>query len=134
MSERRKYVKRADQKIHAVRLDLDTDGFTYRKWGAEQRCKRGDWLVSNPADPGHVDTYTVDGATFARTYRHVGGGAYVKITPIWAERADAAGDVKTSEGATHYERGDYLVFNQEDGGDPYAISKDKFERMYEPAS
>ena len=57
----------------------------------------------------------------------------MKTTPIWAERADAAGDVKTKEGATHYESGDYLVFNQEDGGDAYAISKAAFERMYEPA-
>jgi len=67
MSERQKYVKRADQKVHAVRLDLDTDGFTYRKWGAEQRCKRGDWLVDNGGE-----VYTVDGDSFARTYRHVG--------------------------------------------------------------
>ena len=129
MSGRQKYVKRLDQKVLAVRLDLETDGFTYRKWGAEQRCKRGDWLVDNDGD-----VYTVDGDTFARTYRHVGDAAYVKTTPIWAERADAAGDVKTKEGgATHYERGDYLVFNQEDGGDAYAISKAAFERMYEPA-
>jgi hypothetical protein len=128
MSERQKYVKRPDQKVHAVRLDLETDGFTYRKWGAEQRCKRGDWLVDNGGD-----AYTVDGATFARTYRHVGDGAYVKTTPIWAERAGAAGDVKTQEGSTHYEPGDYLVFNQEDGGDAYAVAKDKFEAMYERA-
>jgi hypothetical protein len=128
MSERQKYVKRADQKVHAVRLDLETDGFTYRKWGAEQRCKRGDWLVDNDGD-----VYTVDGETFARTYRHVGDGAYVKTTPIWAERAGTAGNVTTKEGGTHYERGDYLVFNQEDGGDAYAISKDRFETMYEPA-
>jgi hypothetical protein len=128
MSERQKYVKRPDQKVHAVRLDLETDGFTYRKWGAEQRCKRGDWLVNNDGD-----AYTVDGDTFARTYRHVGDGAYVKTTPVWAERADASGDVKTKEGSTHYERGDYLVFNQEDGGDPYAVTKARFEAMYERA-
>jgi hypothetical protein len=129
MSERRKYKKRPDQTVHAVRLDLETDGFTYRKWGADQRCKRGDWLVDNDGD-----VYTVDADSFARTYRHVGDAAYVKTTPVWAERADAAGDVTTKEGATHYERGDYLVFNQEDGGDAYAVAKADFERMYEPAS
>jgi hypothetical protein len=129
MSERQKYVKRADQKVHAVRLDLDTDGFTYRKWGAEQRCKRGDWLVDNGGE-----VYTVDGDSFARTYRHVGDAAYVKTTPVWAERAAASGDVATKEGTTHYERGDYLVFNEADGGDPYAIARERFEAMYEPAS
>lgn len=128
MSERRKYMKRPDQKVHAVRLDLETDGFTYRKWGAEQRCKRGDWLVNNGGD-----VYTVDGESFARTYRHAGDGAYIKCTPIWAERAAAAGGVKTKEGTTRYEPGDYLVFNQEDGGDAYAIAKERFETMYEPA-
>ena len=132
MSERQKYVKRADQTVHAVKLDLDTEGFVYRKWGGEQRCKPGDWIVSNP-DAGAADTYSVDADSFARTYRHVRDGAYVKTTPIWAERADAAGDVKTKEGATHYERGDYLVFNQEDGGDPYAVRRETFERMYERA-
>ena len=42
--------------------------------------------------------------------------------------------MKTKEGATHYERGDYLVFNEEDGGDAYTVAKADFERMYEPAS
>jgi hypothetical protein len=32
--------------------------------GAEQRCKRGDWLVDNGGE-----VYTVDGDSFARTYR-----------------------------------------------------------------
>jgi len=130
MSERQKYVKRADQTVHAVKLDLDTEGFVYRKWGGEQRCKPGDWIVSNP-DNGAADTYSVDADTFARTYRHVRDGAYVKTTPIWAERAAAAGRVQTKEGSSDYAAGDYLVFNQEDGGDPYAVGREKFERMYE---
>ena len=129
MGERHRYRRRPDRPVVAVRLQLDTDGFDYRKWGGRQHCKRGDWLVDNDGD-----VYTVDADSFARTYRHVGDAAYVKSTPIWAERADAAGAVTTKEGATHYERGDYLVFNQEDGGDAYAVAKADFERMYEPAS
>ena len=46
--------------------------------------------------------------------------------------ASAAGDVRTKEGSTHYEAGDYLVFNEPDGRDAYAVSKQAFERMYEP--
>jgi hypothetical protein len=132
MSERHKYVKRADQTVVAVKLDLDTDGFVYRKWGGEQRCKPGDWIVCNPQS-GHTDTYSVDADTFARTYRHVRDGAYVKTTPVWAERATAAGRVETKEGLSAYAAGDYLVFNQEDGGDPYAVAQATFERMYERA-
>jgi hypothetical protein len=126
MSTRRKYVKRASQLVVAVQLDLETEGFKYRKWGGSQVCKPGDWLVSNDGD-----TYTVDRESFARTYRATGPGTYVKVTPVWAEVARTAGEVHTKEGATHYKAGDYLVYNEPDGGDGYAVSKDTFERMYE---
>jgi hypothetical protein len=129
MNTRQKYVKRASQFVIAVQVDLTTNGFTYQKWGDTQTCKRGDWLVNN-----NGDTYTVDGDTFARTYRSTGPdkpGTYVKGTPVWAEIAGEAGDVRTKEGSTHYQPGDYLVYNEPDGGDAYAVSKDAFESMYE---
>jgi hypothetical protein len=124
---RSKYRKRASEYVIAVQVDLDIDGFTYRKWGGTQRCKRGDWLVKNGDD-----TYTVDAETFARTYRSTGPGTWVKSAPVWAEAAEHAGEVRTKEGATHYEAGDYLVSNDADGGDSYAVARDTFERMYEP--
>jgi hypothetical protein len=128
MSNRRRYRKRPNQYVVAVQLDLDTDGFRYRKWGAEQRCKRGDWLVDNDGE-----VYTVDAEVFARTYRPIERerGRFVKTTPVWAEKASEAGSVETKEGRSHYEAGDYLVFNQEDGGDAYCIGAAKFESMYE---
>ena len=55
MSERHQYRKRPDRFVLAVRLDLDTPGFAYRKWDGEQRCKAGDWIVDNDGD-----VYTVD--------------------------------------------------------------------------
>jgi hypothetical protein len=128
MSSRRKYVKRSSEFVVAVQIDLETGGFTYRKWGGTQTCKRGDWLVNN-----NGDTYTVEEKTFARTYRSTGPGTYVKTTPVWAEVAGAAGEVRTKEGATHYEAGDYLVYNEADGGDAYAVAREAFERMYAPA-
>jgi hypothetical protein len=57
------------------------------------------------------DVYTVEESVFARTYRRVGPGSYVKATPIWAERAEQAGSVQTKEGFTNYQRGDYIVSN-----------------------
>ena len=128
MGDRLKYVKRENQSVVAVQLALDTEGFTYQKWGDVQRCKPGDWIVDNDGD-----IYTVDQQTFARTYRKVDGGKYVKVTPVWAERALNAGHVKTKEGTTHYRRGDYLVFNDEDGHDGYAVDAEKFCAMYQPA-
>ena len=128
MSDRRKYLKRASQSVVAVKLALDTAGFTYQKWGGVQQCKPGDWIVNN-----NGDVYTVDRESFERTYRQVGAGNYAKIAPVWAEVAQAAGCVQTKEGVTHYCPGDYLVFNEEQGGDAYAVSADKFEAMYERA-
>ncbi len=126
MGNRRRYRKKADQFVVAVQLDLDTDGFIYRKWGAEQRCQQGDWLVDNDGDH-----YTVDGEVFVRTYRKLSPGIYVKTTSIWAEVASEPGRVVTKEGASHYQAGDYLVSNNEDGTDAYCISAAKFESMYE---
>ena len=125
---RRAYVRRPERPVAAVRLSLDTDGLVYRKWGGEQRAKPGDWVVDNDGD-----VYTVDADVFARTYRQTGTGAYVKTTRVWAERADHKGTVKTKEGSTEYEAGDYLVSNNADGSDEYAISASKFEDLYIPA-
>ena len=127
MSTLRRYKKRAHCGVVAVRLDLDTDGFTYRKWGAEQRCKRGDWLVDNEGD-----VYTVDAEVFSTTYRKQSTGIFLKITPVWAKIASEAGSVTTKEGVSHYQAGDYVVYNNKDGTDAYCVGKEKFENMYEP--
>lgn len=127
MTIRRRYRKKANQFVVAVRLQMDTRGFSYRKWGGEQRCKPGDWLVDNQGD-----VYTVDGEVFASTYRSVGPGVYVKTTPVWAEVASRPGSVATKEGRSHYSAGDYLVYNHPDGTDAYCITAAKFESMYEP--
>jgi len=126
MATRRRYRKKAGQSVVAIQLDLDMPGFTYRKWGAEQRCKRGDWLIDN-----NGDVYTVDAAVFAGTYRKTGRCTYIKVTPVWAEIASKSGSMSTKEGESHYEAGDYLVFNNEDGTDGYCVSASKFESMYE---
>lgn len=76
--------------------------------------------------------YTVDGEVFARTYRPVGPGLYEKHTTIWAQPAAVAGAVSTLEGETHYEAGDYLVWNDPEGSDTYAIPRARFEELYEP--
>src|ERR1700722_15567721 len=129
MDKRRKYVKRASQFVVAVQFNLELDGFTYQKWGAKQRCKRGDWLVNN-----NGDVYTVDGQTFSRTYRATGPGTYVKTGPVWAEVAETAGEVSTKEGSTRYNAGDYLVYNELGGNDAYAVARQEFELMYEPVN
>ena len=122
---RRRYVRRADRPVVAVRLALESDGLVYRKWHDEQRAKPGDWIVDSDGD-----VYTVDAEVFARTYRRVGPDTYVKITPVWAERAQTGGTVRTKEGASHYQAGDYLVSNDRGGADEYAVSAQKFESLY----
>jgi hypothetical protein len=125
---RRRYLRRPDRPVTAVQLALDTDGFVYRKWGAEQRAKPGDWIVDNDGD-----VYTVDSDVFMRTYQKTAAGAYVKTTPVWAERVSHAGSVKTKEGSTQYQPGDYLVSNNPDGSDEYAMTAEKFESLYTAA-
>jgi hypothetical protein len=128
MTNRAKYVRRAGATVTAVQLDLDTDGFSYRKWGGIQKCKPGDWIVNNAGE-----VYTVDRESFARGYRAVAPGVYRKVAPVWAERADRDGEIRTKEGVTRYQAGAYVVFNDEQGLDGYAMEPKAFEEMYEPA-
>ena len=124
---RQRFRRKPDQAVTAVQLNMDLQAFSYRKWDDDQRAQRGDWVVDNDGD-----VYTVAADSFGRTYRQVGPGRWVKTTPVWAEQAAQDGDVATQEGRTHYQAGDWLVSNNEDGSDAYAISADKFKRLYEP--
>ena len=124
---RQRYRRKPDQAVIAIRLQLEFDGFTYRKWGADQRAQAGDWLVEHD---GAVHTVAAD--SFARTYSAVGPGRWLKTTPVWAEAATQDGSVATKEGRTHFMVGDWLVSNAADGSDAYAISADKFQQLYEP--
>jgi hypothetical protein len=124
-SGRLRYVKKQKQEVIAVKLDLDTKGFTYQKWGGRQKCKQGDWIVDN-----NGDVYTVDAKTFDRTYKKSKRNTYIKVAPVWAVQTDKPGVVKTKEGATKYEAGHFLVSNEKSGGDSYAVSPEKFKAMY----
>jgi len=128
MPIRRKYKQKPTSFVTAVQLDLDTEGFVYNKWGGRQACKRGDWLVDN-----NGDKYTVAQESFAKSYKFVSPGVYTKAAAVWAEVADQAGKVRTSEGETAYKAGDYLVSNNQDGTDAYAVSAKKFRELYDLA-
>ena len=126
MAKLRKFCRKQKTAVTAVRADLDTEGFTYQKWGGTQHCKPGDWIVNNSGD-----TYTIDAEVFAETYRRVSPGVYEKHAAVWAERAAAPGSIATKEGETAYEAGDMLVFNDSGRKDGYAMSAEKFEALYE---
>jgi hypothetical protein len=66
-------------------------------------------------------------------YPIAGPASYVKTAPVWAERAEQSGTISTTEGATTYLAGDYLVSNDVDDHDRYAIAAITFERLYEAA-
>ncbi|MFK7860380.1 MAG: hypothetical protein AB8B64_16295 [Granulosicoccus sp.] len=126
-SEQARYYRRKENTtVTAAQLDLDTLGFTYTKWGGEQRCRRGDWLINS-----EEDCYTVANLTFARTYREVSPGRYSKHTRVRATQAKSSGKITTHEGETAYSAGDYLIENDDDGADRYAISKQRFHELYE---
>lgn len=125
MSARKaRYRKKENQQVIAVQLNLKTDGFRYRKWGAIQQCKRRDWLVDNGGD-----IYTIDNDVFKKTYTKVSPGIYKKISDILACEARESGSIQTREGSTSYKKGDYLVYNEDDSMG-YAIPGARFHELY----
>lgn len=126
MPNRKLYRKRPNFHVTAVQLDLECDGFSYQKWDGKQTCKSGDWLVNN-----NGDVYTVDKEYFRDYYQRISPGVFEKIGEIWAEVALENRSIKTKEGSTAYNAGDYVVFDRREGGEGYAIKKHIFERMYE---
>ena len=127
-AEIKTYRKREGTEVTAIRLNLEVDSFTYRKWGGLQTCKAGDWIVDHKGS-----VHTVDADSFARTYKQVGPATYVKQGVVWAAPASCDGVIATLEGGTHYKQGDVLVWNDKELKDGYAIRKDIFDTLYEPA-
>ncbi|MGH1486027.1 MAG: DUF4231 domain-containing protein [Cellvibrionaceae bacterium] len=120
------YYQKKHKTVTALPIDLTKGELTYQKWGGEQKAKQGDWLVCRDGE-----YYTVEKESFTKTYRKVEGSTYIKTAPVWVERAQYAGEIKTKEGITQYSKGDYLVYNNEDKFDGYAVEKTNFESMYQ---
>lgn len=134
-SELRPYRRRANTAVTAIPLDLSANSdskvgdalFTYHKWDNTQTAKTGDWLVNNGNE-----VYTVDRETFENSYAPTDAdGQYIKTRKVWARRATEPGAIQTKEGSTPYEAGDWLVFNQPNGEDGYAIRPGRFSELYE---
>lgn len=122
----RKYQGKNPVIASAVKIDLETEGLSYTKWGGPQYGKQGDWLVCKLGD-----TYTIDVDSFDATYKKVGVGQYVKVAPVWAYEAMENGSVSTKEGDSQYSKGSYIVSNDPNFNDAYPIGGEKFLRMYE---
>ena len=121
----RYYRKKINTSVAAVQINLEMEGFTYRKWGAMQRCQRGDWLINSGND-----CYTVSERSFKSTYREESPGRYVKHTLVRATIATSSGKISTQEGETSYSAGDYLIVNNDDESDCYAICANTFLDLY----
>lgn len=128
VGEIKPYRKREDTEVTAIRLNLEVESFTYRKWGGLQTCKGGDWIVDR-----NGNVHTVDATSFASTYKQIGPATYVKQGVVWAAPASCDGVIATKEGGTHYKQGDFLVWNDKECKDGYSIRKEIFETLYEPA-
>ena len=92
MAASQKYLQRGQTPVAAVLLNLETDGFTCRKWGGEQTCKPGDWIVDNASA-----VYTLDCDSFARTDCADSPDLYRKVAPNWAGLAHHDAAIKTKE-------------------------------------
>lgn len=123
----KQFIKKERQIITAIQINMELQNaeLRYEKWGGSQQAKLGDWIVENGGD-----VYTIDQDSFSATYRLVSPGRYEKVAPVWAEETTHMGTIATKEGESQYVAGDYLVYNNENGTDGYAVSKEKFESMY----
>jgi hypothetical protein len=101
--------------------------FKYHKWGDTQQCKPYDWLVRTHTG----EVYTIDEKSFLNTYTPISDVHYEKTVGVYAHQSDEDGSIKTKEGITHYKAGDWIVFNDKELTDGYAISDDKFRKLYE---
>lgn len=126
---RKRYRRRRNTDIVAVqiKLKLEDGELRYSKWGAVQRARSNDWLVDNAGE-----VYTVADETFRRTYTQVSPGRYIKPGTVWATRAECPGVIDTLEGTTAYRAGDYIVANDINGIDSWAVDVDTFRKLYEP--
>ena len=119
--------RRPDQYVIAVQLDLDTAGFTFRKWGAEQRVQarrlarrqRRRRLHRRRGQSSRAPTASCAAAPTSRRRR---------CGPRRARRPAASPRRRAAR--TTGRR--LLVSNDEDGSDAYAVDAAKFEAMYEP--
>ena len=87
MNDLRKYQRREKTLVAAVQLDLETEGFTYQKWGGTQIARPGDWLVSS-----NGNVYTVDCLVFEKTYEFESLGVYRKVGAVWAKQTKKKGE------------------------------------------
>jgi hypothetical protein len=122
-----RYRQRAGSQVTAIQLNLDLEAFRFHKWGGIQTAKQGDWLVERDGQ-----AHTVDADSFTRTYRQIGPATYVKHSIVWAKTAQRDGSIPTREGTTHYRQGDVLAWNDPEGKDGYAMTKEKFDSLYQP--
>ena len=110
--------------VRAVRLTAPRVWRTGR--GSELSAAAGDWLVSDGAEE-----WTVAAEVFARSYRALPDGRYVKDADVWAVRADRAGEVSTLEGPVRNEAGDWVLRGVD--GELWTVTDAYFRSHYEPA-
>lgn len=101
--------------------------FKYDKWGDTQQCKPYDWLVRTHSG----EVYTIDEKSFLNTYTPISDVHYEKTVGVYAYLATEDGSINTKEGVTHYKAGDWVTFNDKELTDGYAISDEKFRKLYE---
>lgn len=126
------YNRQKTPPVTAIQLKFNvpegtTHLFKYQKWGDTQQCKPNDWLVKT----NNNEVYTIDIESFANTYTRVSGDQYEKSVGVYAYKSDTDGSIPTKEGVTYFKSGDWVTFNDKALTDGYAISDEKFRKLYE---
>lgn len=118
------YRKKATHTVFAIQASIKGNIY-YEKWDHNQKATEGDYLVDNEGD-----VYTVEKVTFESTYTEVGDHRYAKTALVKAEQATESGKIRTLEGLSSHNAGDYIVHNPRQG-DVYVVPQNEFESVYE---
>jgi len=108
--------------VSAHRLDAATTWETDR--GATLRAEAGDWELTDEQG----NRWTVEPATFARSYHRRPDGRYVKHEPVDAVRLTRDLDVPTAEGMSTAHAGDWLL--RDARGAVWPVPDDVFRTRY----
>ena len=85
----------------------------------------GDWLVTDG-----TEEWTVAPGVFARSYRPLPDGRFVKVAPVRAARLDRTAEVPTLEGVARAEAGDWVLCGVD--GELWTVTDTFFRAHYEP--
>ncbi|MBK7822368.1 MAG: hypothetical protein IPJ61_15230 [Tessaracoccus sp.] len=114
-------------RVRAMRLTAPRSWATAR--GDELRGEAGDWWVQADDDTDR-EGRSVTPEAFARTYLHLEGDRYERVSTVHARQVRTREVIPTTEGPSTAEPGDWVI--TDDVGVTWPVPADGFATLYQP--